>query len=83
LEIPPPSRGFYQKGFHPMTTDTMPADVIEYLTELVQEDRDRKLGHLRWLDANPGEEDRDQQIVATEAALALATRAASFFPAGD
>ena len=28
-------------------------------------------------DANPGEEDRDQQIVATEAALALATRAAS------
>ena len=60
----------------------MPADVIEYLAELVQEDRDRKLGHLRWLDANPGE-DRDQQIVATEAALALATRVASFFPSGD
>jgi hypothetical protein len=28
---PPPSRGFYQKGFHPMTTDTMPADVIELM----------------------------------------------------
>ena len=63
-----------------MTTDTMPADVIEYLAELVQEDRDRKIGHLRWLDANPGEEDRDQQIAAIEAALAVATRAAAFFP---
>ena len=44
-----------------MTTDTMPADVIEYLAELVQEDR-------------------DQQIAAIEAALAVATRAAAFFP---
>jgi hypothetical protein len=52
-----------------MTTDTMPADVIEYLAELVQEDRDRKLGHLP--DANPGEEDRDQRIAATEAAPAV------------
>jgi hypothetical protein len=33
-----------------MTTNTMSADVREYLTELVQQDRDRKLAHLRWLD---------------------------------
>jgi hypothetical protein len=63
-----------------MTTDTMPADVIEYLAELVEEDRDRKLGHLRWLDAITGEEDRDQQRAETEAALSVATRAAAFLP---
>jgi hypothetical protein len=61
-------------------TDTMPTDVIEYLAELVQEDRDRKLGHLRWLDANLGEEDRDQQRAETERAIELATKAATFFP---
>jgi hypothetical protein len=66
-----------------MTTDTMPADVIEYLVELVQEDRDRKLGHLRWLDANPNEPDCDQQRAETERAIELATRAATFFPSGD
>jgi hypothetical protein len=38
---------------------------------------------VRWLEANPGEEDRDRQIAATEAALAVATRAATFFPSGD
>jgi hypothetical protein len=32
------------------------------------------------VDANPNEPDCDRQIAATEAALALATRAAGFFP---
>jgi hypothetical protein len=58
----------------------LPDDLRAYLADLISDDRERKLAHLRWLDADRNEPDRDEQIAATEAALAVATRAAAFFP---
>jgi hypothetical protein len=63
-----------------MTTDAMPDDVRHHIASVLAEDMDRRTDHLAWLDANPGEADRDLQRAETERAIELATKAAAFFP---
>ena len=55
--------------------------IRQYLRRLIEEDLDRNRDHLKWLEANPGEPDRDLQRAESERAIELADKAQRLFPA--
>lgn len=65
-----------------MTTSSseIPSDVRDYIATLIEEDLDRNRDHLKWLDANPDEPDREQQRAECERAVELAAQATPIFP---
>ena len=55
--------------------------IRQYLRRLIEEDLDRSRDHLKWLEENPEEPDRDLQRAESERAVKLAGKAQKFFPA--
>jgi hypothetical protein len=51
---------------------TLSAEIRDYLKMIIEDDVESHQSHLRWLDANPNEADRDQQRTETERAIELA-----------
>jgi len=56
-------------------------EIRQYLGRLIEEDLDRNRDHLKWLEENPEEPDRDLQRAESERAIELAGKAQTFFPA--
>ena len=55
-------------------------EIRQYLGRLIEEDLDRNRDHLKWLEENPEEADRDLQRAESERAIELAGKARRFFP---
>jgi hypothetical protein len=56
-------------------------EIRQYLGRLIEEDLDRNRDHLKWLEENPEEADRDLQSAESERAIELAGKAQKVFPA--
>jgi len=56
-------------------------EISQYLGGLIEEDRDHNLDHLKWLEENPEEPDRDLQRAESELAIEQAGKAQRLFPA--
>lgn len=55
-------------------------EIRQYLGRLIEEDLDRNRDHLKWLEENPEEADRDLQRAESERAIELAGKAQASFP---
>ena len=56
-------------------------EIRDYLALLISEDLDRNRDHIKWLEENSMEPDRDLQRAESERAIELAGKARRFFPA--
>jgi hypothetical protein len=84
LRLPLPAangRGHIREGKSQMSARKEISDEIgQYLGRLIEEDLDRNRDHLKWLEENPEEADRDLQRAESERAIELAGKAQRLFP---
>jgi len=60
------------------SADEIPDEIRRYLAVIIEEDADKNRDHLKWLEQNPQEPDREQQRAQCERAVELASNAFTF-----
>jgi hypothetical protein len=58
-------------------------EIRRYIATVIEEDADKNRDHLKWLEENPEEPDREQQRAECERAVELARAAQKFFAAAS